>query len=171
MKPGPSLACRATVTYLVGPHIDRPEAAAVDPQALLKTLIAYHEAFAERDAVRRLELLGRSMTPGAEIWGPNRVFAGYEAISEKIDGFHRNWPGCRLALTTGCNTFLNTAHLGIAIIGSEGDVRATGRSVVEFADDGRIQRVLPLWEALPPLPAGWPERFAPGKPQDNPSGA
>ena len=45
-------------------------------QALLKTLIAYYEAFAERNAARRLELLGRSMTPNAEIWGPKRVFAG-----------------------------------------------------------------------------------------------
>jgi len=127
--------------------------------SLLKVLIAYHEAFAEHDATRRLELLGRSMTPDAEIWGPKRVFAGYGEISEKIEGFHRNWPDCRLALTTGFNVFLNTAYLGIALVGSDGEVRATGRSVLEFADDGRIQRVLPLWEALPPLPAGWPEKF------------
>jgi len=133
----------------------------MDHQALLETLIVYHEAFAEREVDRRLELLARSMTPNAEIWGPKRVFAGYEAISEKIAGFHRNWPACRLALTTGFNTFLNTAHLGCAIIGSDGVVRANGRSVVEFADDGRIQRVLPLWEPLPPLPAGWPAHFAP----------
>ena len=139
--------------------------------ALLETLIAYHEAFAERNAGCRLELLGRSMTPNAEIWGPKRVFAGYEAISEKIEGFHANWPECRLALTTGFNIFLNTAHLGIAIIGPDGAVRASGRSVIEFADDGRIQRVLPLWEALPPLPAGWPEHFAPSKHPGIPSAA
>ena len=143
----------------------------MDHQALLETLIVYHEAFAERDAARRLELLARSMTPNAEIWGPKRVFAGYEAISEKIEGFHDNWPECRLALATGFNTFLNTAHLGIAIIGSDGAVRASGRSVIEFADDGRIQRVLPLWEALPPLPVGWPEQFAPSKHQGPPSAA
>ena len=124
----------------------------MDHQALLETLIVYHEAFAEREVDRRLELLARSMTPNAEIWGPKRFFAGYEAISEKIAGFHRNWPACRLALTTGVNTFLNTAHLGCAIIGSDGIVRANGRSVIEFADDGRIQRVSPLWEPLPPLP-------------------
>ena len=143
----------------------------MDNQALLETLIVYHEAFAERDAARRLELLARSMTPNAEIWGPKRVFAGYEAISEKIEGFHDNWPECRLAITTGYNTFLNTAHLGIAIIGSDGAVRASGRSVIEFADDGRIQRVLPLWETLPPLPADWPEQFAPSKHPGTPSAA
>ena len=134
-------------------------------------LIAYHEAFAERDATRRLELLARSMTPNADIWGPKRVFAGYQAISEKIEGFHENWPECRLALTTCFNTFLNTAHLGVAIIGPDGAVRASGSSVIELAGDGRIQRVLPLWEALPPLPAGWPERFAPSTHQGIPSAA
>ena len=150
---------------LLGRTSNRSEVATLEHQALLKTLIAYHEAFAEPDPARRLELLGHSMTPDAEIWGPKRVFAGYEAISEKIERFHGNFPGCRLALTTGFNTFLNTAHLGIAIIGSDGAVRASGRSVIEFADDGRIQRVLPLWEALPPLPTGWPEQFAPSKHQ------
>jgi len=92
----------------------------MDHQSLLKTLIPYHEAFAERDVALRLELLGRSITPDAEIWGPKRVFAGYKAI---------------------------------------------------FADDGRIQRVLPLWEVLPPLPTGWPERFAPSKHPGTPSAA
>lgn len=137
----------------------------MDHQAVLNTLIAYHEAFAEQDAARRLELLARAMTPTAEIWGPKRVFGGYEAISGKIKAFHDNWPACRLALTNGFNTFLNTAHLGIAIIGPDGAVRASGSAVIEFADNGRIQRVLPLWEPLPPLPAGWPEQFAPGEGQ------
>lgn len=132
-------------------------------QAVLRTLVMYHEAFAEHDATRRRDLLARSMTPDAQIWGPKRVFAGYEEISEKIEGFHKNWPGCRLALATGFNAFLNTMHLGCAIIGSDGAVRAVGRSVIELADDGRIQRVLPLWEELPPLPAGWPPHFAPNQ--------
>jgi len=135
----------------------------METQALLQTLLLYHEAFAENDVARRLDLLCRSMTVDAQIWGPKRVFAGYEEISEKIEGFHKNWPGCRLALTTGFNTFLNTAHFGAAIIGSDGETRAVGRSVIELASDGRIQRVLPLWEELPPLPAGWSPHFAPSQ--------
>lgn len=142
------------------PHTTDPD---TQHQTLLRTLVLYHEAFAERYVARRLDLLARSMTPDAQIWGPKRVFAGYGEISEKIEGFHKNWPGYRLALTTGFNTFLNTAHLGCAIIGSDGAVRAEGRSVIELADDGRIQRVLPLWEELPPLPAGWPPQFAPNR--------
>ena len=77
---------------LLGRTSNRSEVATLEHQALLKTLIAYHEAFAEPDPARRLELLGHSMTPDAEIWGPKRVFAGYEAISEKIERFHGNFP-------------------------------------------------------------------------------
>jgi len=141
----------------------------MDQHSITETLIMYHEAFAEPDAARRLDLLARSMTPDAEIWGPKRVYAGYEAISGKIKGFHGNWPGCRLGLTTGFNVFLNTAHLGIAILGPDGAVRASGSSVIEFADDGRIKRVLALWEALPPLPANWPGQFAPTEHEERPS--
>jgi len=120
----------------------------------------YLEAFGERDTGRRLQLRRRAMTPDAEIWGPNQVFSGYEQISEKIEGFHRNWRGCRLVLDTGFNIFLNTARNGCAIIGPDGTVRARGEAVVELASDGRIQRVLPYWEPLPPLPASWPHELA-----------
>lgn len=58
----------------------------MEHQALLQTLLAYHEAFPEQDATRRQELLG------------------------------------------------------IAIIGPDGAVRASGTSVIEVADDGSTTR-------------------------------
>ena len=88
------------------------------------------------------------------------MFAGYAQISEKIVGFHRNWPGCRLVLDTGLNIFLNSARIGGVIMGPDEVVRARGEALVELAPDGRIQRVIPFWEALPPLPASWPRELA-----------
>ena len=132
----------------------------MDESQFLRVLKPYYAAFAEQDQGQRLELLRTAMTPDAEIWGPARVFAGYEQISEKISGFHRNCPGCRLVLDTGLNIFLNSARIGGAIIGPDGVPRATGEAVVELATDGRIQRVLPFWEPLPLLPASWPRELA-----------
>lgn len=132
----------------------------MDEAQFLRVFKPYHEAFAERDETRRLQLLQEAMTPGAEIWGPKRLFAGYEQISGKISGFHDNWPGCRLLLDTGLNIFLNSARVGCAIVGPDGGVRARGEAVVELAPDGRIERVLPFWEPLPPLPASWPATLA-----------
>ena len=132
----------------------------MDESQFLSALKPYYEAFSEQDESNRLRLLRAAMTPEAEIWGPKRVFAGYEQISEKIVGFHRNWPGCRLVPDTGLNIFLNSARIGGVIMGSDDAVRARGEALVELAPDGRIQRVIPFWEALPPLPASWPRELA-----------
>jgi hypothetical protein len=132
----------------------------VDESQFLRALKPYYEAFAELDRDLRLRLLHTAMTPDAEIWGPKRVFAGYEEISEKIDGFHTHWPGCRLLLATGLNIFLNSARIGGVIVGPDRAVRAQGHALIELAADGRIQRVIPFWDALPPLPDGWPCHLA-----------
>jgi hypothetical protein len=135
----------------------------MDDTAFLEPLKLYLEAFAEDDPALRLQLLSRALTPDAEIWGPKRVFAGYQEISDKIEGFHRNWPNCRLVLTSGANTFLNAARFGKAIVGHDGAILASGHSMMELADDGRIRRVIPFWEVLPPLPAEWPAHLAPSR--------
>jgi hypothetical protein len=132
----------------------------MDEFQFLRALKPYYEAFAELDENQRLQLLRAAMTPDAEIWGPKRVFAGYEQISEKIDGFHQNWPGCRLVLASGLNIFLNSARLCGAIVGADGEAHARGDALIELAADGRIQRVIPYWEVLPPLPASWPRELA-----------
>ena len=132
----------------------------MDESHFLKALKPYYEAFAEKDEATRLELLRTSMAADAEIWGPKQVFAGYEQISEKIAGFQKNWPGCRLALASGLNIFLNAARIDGAIVGPDDMVRARGEALIELALDGRIQRVIPFWDALPPLPANWPVALA-----------
>ncbi|MES2959488.1 MAG: nuclear transport factor 2 family protein [Pseudomonadota bacterium] len=132
----------------------------MDESQFLSALRPYYEAFAETDERKRLQLLNAAMTEDAQIWGPKRVFVCHEQISEKIAGFHQNWPGCRLVLATGLNIFLNSARMGGAIVGDDGAIRATGHALIELAPDGRIQRVIPFWDALPPLPAAWPQALA-----------
>ena len=132
----------------------------MDASAFLEPLAIYLEAFAEHDPVARAALFARCLTADAEIWGPKRVFAGYTQISEKIAGFHKNWPGCRLVLASGINTFRNVGRFDNAIVGPDGSVAARGQAVIELAPDGRISRVLPFWEALPPVPESWPRHLA-----------
>ena len=148
-----------------------PTFTAMEPSAILEPLAVYFEAFAEHDAARRGELLARCLTADAEIWGPKRVFAGYAAISEKIAGFHKNWPECRLVLASGVNTFGNVARFAKAIVNAEGSVVASGQSVLELAPDGRISRVIPFWEALPPTPPLWPRHLAVPPPREAPNAA
>ena len=129
--------------------------------ALLEVLEAYFEAFAERDPTRRGEILAQCLTPDCAIWGHNHVFAGYVAISEKIAGFHINFPDCRLVLASGLMTFDNIVRSANAIVRRDGSVVARGESVSEIAPDGRFGRIVPLWETnLPPIPDSWPAHLA-----------
>ena len=132
----------------------------MDPSAFLLPLKPYLDAFVEHDSARRIDLLEQGLTSNAEIWGPKRVFAGYAEISEKIEGFHRNWPNCRLVLASGIVCFNNAGHFAKAIVGSGGSVLARGHSAVELAQDGRISRVLAFWGPQPPLPDSWPTHLS-----------
>lgn len=129
-------------------------------RALVEEMLkVYFTAFAEKDRRQRLLLLAQCLTSEAEIWGPQKVFKGYESISEKIEGFHARMPGARLVLASGLNIFCNNARFAVAIVCADGSVIARGEAVNEFAEDGRIFRVLPFREALPPVPESWPNHL------------
>jgi len=97
----------------------------------------------------------------AQSGGHSHVYAGHVAISEKIAGFHTNFPDCRLVLASGLMTFDNILRAANAIVRRDGSVVARGESVSEIAPDGRLCRIVPLWETnLPPLPEGWPAHLA-----------
>ena len=133
----------------------------MNTSALLEVLEVYFEAFAERDPIRRGELLAQCLTPDCAIWGHNHVFAGYVAISEKIAGFHINFPDCRLVLASGLMTFDNIVRSANAIVRRDASVVARDESVSEIAPDGRLGRIVPLWETnLPPIPDSWPAHLA-----------
>lgn len=132
----------------------------MEPSEFFRPLNPYLDAFVEHDAARRLDLLEQGLTSNAEVWGPKRVFTGYAEISEKIEGFHKNWPNCRLVLASGIVCFKNAGHFAKAIVGVDGSVLASGHSVVELAQDGRISRVLAFWGPQPPLPASWPKHHS-----------
>lgn len=129
----------------------------MDTAKLLALLEVYFEAFAEHDPIRRGELLARCLTPDCAIWGHSHIYAGYVAISEKIAGFHANFPDCRLVLASGVMTFDNIVRSANAIVRRDGSVVAHGESVAEISADGRLRRIVPLWETkLPPMPESWP---------------
>ena len=132
----------------------------MEASAFFLPLKPYLGAFVEYDSARRMDLLEQSLTSNAEIWGPQRVFTGYAEISEKIEGFQKNWPGCRLVLASGVVSFNNAGHFAKAIVGSDGLILASGYSVVELAPDGRIRRVLAFWGPQPSLPKSWPTHYS-----------
>ena len=110
----------------------------MDSSVFESSLRVYFEAFAENDKTHRMGLLSRCMTEEGEIWGPQRLFKGYEAISGKIEGFHSRMPGARLVLASGLNIFLNIARFKVAIVNADGSTRVEGDNFIEMAENGRI---------------------------------
>ena len=128
---------------------------------LLKVLEVYFGAFAEHDPIRRGELLAQCLTADCAIWGHSHVYAGHVAISEKIAGFHINFPDCRLVLASGLMTFDNIVRSANAIVRRDGSMVARGETVSEISPDGRLCRIVPLWETnLPLIPESWPTHLA-----------
>jgi hypothetical protein len=151
----------STIRLVHGPGTLRnPEFSAMDSSVFESSLRVFFEAFAENDKTQRIVLLSRCMSEGGEIWGPQRLFKGYEAISEKIEGFYSRMPGARLVLASGLNTFLNIARFKVAIVNQDGSTRSEGDNFVEMAESGRIQRVFPFWDPVPPIPRSWPRHLA-----------
>ena len=132
----------------------------MDSSVFESNLKVYFEAFAEGDKAHRMVLLSRCMIEEGEIWGPQRLFKGYEAISEKIEGFHFRMPGARLVLASGLNTFLNIGRFKVAIVNADGSTRSVGENFIEMAESGRIHRVFPFWEPVPVIPSSWPRHLA-----------
>ena len=133
----------------------------MNTSALLEVLEVYFEAFAEHDPIRRGELLAQCLTPDCAIWGHSHVFAGHVAISDKIAAFHTTFPDCRLVLASGLMTFDNIVRSANAIVRRDGSVVARGETVSEIAPDGRLYRIVPLWETnLPPIPESWPAHLS-----------
>jgi hypothetical protein len=58
------------------------------------------------------------------------------------------------------NIFGNVARSGGAIVGADGSGLASGHAIMELAQDGRICRVIPFWDPLPPLPESWPQQLS-----------
>jgi len=137
----------------------------IEQSAFLKVLEPYMRAFTERDVVRRQDLLRESMTETAEIYGPKVPFTGYEQISVKIDWFQTSWPECRLVMASGLNVYHDSARFACAIVNSDGELKAQGHAVVQLSSDGRVAKVLPYWDTLPPVPGGWPLELTGGEAQ------
>ena len=158
----PTIQSQVGVSYatLITPLNPHSRLRHMEAESFFRPLAPYLDAFVEHDAARRLALLEQGLVPSAEICGPARVFAGYAQISEKIDGFHKNWPNCRLVVASGMVCFRNAGHFAKAIVSADGSILASGHSVVELAADGRIQRVLAFWGPAPAIPEGWLERLS-----------
>jgi hypothetical protein len=117
---------------------------AVDPVALVRR---YDEVWNERDGDRRLEILG-------EIWADDGLYVdpdvpeglrGREALSDFIAASFKEMPGLSVAALTDLAVLGDRAWYRWRAT-ADGAPDVDGTDFVEFAADGRIQRLTGFYD-------------------------
>lgn len=114
------------------------------------TIDTYMDAYGERDAARRAELVAKAFAPGGELIDPPIDGKGHAGITETMGAVLGHYPEHHFRRTTGIDAHHNVARYGWELVDTAGTVALTGVDVAEFADDGAITRVLGFLGDLPP---------------------
>jgi hypothetical protein len=110
----------------------------------------YVAAWNESSDERRRVLLARSVMPDVEVihpaWGRS---VGVHPLMEHIKGYRSAMPATSVVLASGLDSHNNVARYAWKIIEPPGDQLMEGVDVVDFADDGRLQRIVLFHASLP----------------------
>lgn len=112
-------------------------------------LSAYEALWNEPDPVRRTALIEHCLVETAEIIGPGYRLRGHAAIFDDVSRFHREQPGRKAVIASGVDAHSGWARFAFRIVAADGAVLAEGLDAIEFAADGRINRVITFFGALP----------------------
>ncbi len=127
----------------------------MNAQAALAAIQDYGALWSERDATRRRGLVAASLTVDAIIVGPGYTLRGHAAIEADTARFQRERPGQRAEIVGGIDAHGALARFAVRVVDAQGAVVAEGLDVVEFADDGRIARVITFWGPVPAQGIRW----------------
>ena len=103
--------------------------------------VAAFEAAWNADDAGRLALLSRCCLAEAEFVAPGGVTRGTVAVSASIGEFRRSFPAAVVALgaTEACS---RCGRVSWATRWNDGREAPAGEDFIEFADDGRIRRIV-----------------------------
>ncbi|HSB55496.1 MAG TPA: SRPBCC domain-containing protein, partial [Gemmatimonadales bacterium] len=109
------------------------------------TIDRYFAAWNEADGPRRSKELAALAAPGVVFRDRFGATAGSEELAGHIGAVRVHMPGLRLERDGDIRHCQGTALAEWVAVGPDGSTRARGTSVFDFAPDGRIARVVGLW--------------------------
>lgn len=116
---------------------------------LTATIDTWLEAYAEPDADRRRQLIGRVWADEGQLIDPPLDAAGPTAIDAMAAAVQGQFPGHRFRRTSGVDTHHGVARYGWELVGADGSVPVVGLDVAEVDDAGRLVRVIGFFGDLP----------------------
>jgi hypothetical protein len=117
----------------------------------LRSIDAYIEAWNEPDADRCRQLLAQAMTDHSTYVDPNKDLDTRDGLVEYIGQVLGKSPGRRVVRTSAVDAHHLVCRFNWRLVKADGTQAAESVDFVEFAGDGRIQRVIGFFGPLETL--------------------
>jgi hypothetical protein len=122
-----------------------------NPTDTVPVIDAHLDAYGEPDAERRAELIHQSWVPqGTLVDPPLDPATGHAALGEMFGVVQSHYPGHTFRRVTGIDQHHEFARYGWELVDADGAAVFSGIDVVQFAADGRLERVTGFIGDLPP---------------------
>lgn len=116
-----------------------------------ETFALYVAAWSEPDPAARRQLLGRALTPDAQMIYPSVSCARLDDAVAAIGEFHARVPGLRIVQTSGVDEHHGHLRATWRVLRGDGSALFDGMDYAELASDGRFARVVGFHDPLPPM--------------------
>jgi len=101
----------------------------------------YVAAWSETDEGKRRALLEKSWAENGTYADPTVEVVGREALIQHIGGIHRQFPDCRIILTSRVDEHHSRIRFTWAMVNPKGTRVSEGIDFGEIGDDGRLIRI------------------------------
>jgi hypothetical protein len=119
-----------------------------------ETVTAYGDSWNEPDEAKRRALLESAWADDATYCDPTASVDGRDALLTHIAGFREAFPGARIETASGVDVHHGWGRFAWSMVGADGAVAMEGFDVCQFADDGRLQRIVGFFGPFPPMATG-----------------
>ena len=111
------------------------------------TVEAYMAAWNEKDEAKRTKLLDKCWADTGTYTDPVSDITGREQLAAVIAGFHQQFPGAGIALTSAIDEHHGRIRFGWKMTG--GPQPLEGIDVGRIGSDGRLEMITGFWGANP----------------------
>jgi len=112
------------------------------------TIDSWLDGYAEPDAARRKELIGRVWAPDGRLVDPPIEGTGHDGIGDVAAALQSQFPGHTFQRTSGIDAHHGFARYEWTMLAPDGTTVLTGLDIAEVADDGTLQRVVGFFGPL-----------------------
>lgn len=117
--------------------------------AVATLLDDYFAMWQEPDPGARVPLVERAFTPDGRHVDPLADARGYGELNDMVSGVHAQYPGFRIARTSGIDQHGDQLRFAWQVTLADGSALVAGIDVGELAPDGRLARIAGFWGDLP----------------------